>query len=342
MRLVDIEGNRFYNGDSIEGCRKHIQDGSVDLIITDPPYGINGDELHKHYNRNENHVVDGYIEVSKEKYGKFSHDWISEAARILRPNGSLYIISGYTNLYHILDALRATNLIEVNHIIWKYNFGVHTRRKYVSSHYHILYYEKPGPEKRIFNLKSRYGIQERDPEGGSLNYQDREDVWKINREYKPGIKKNKNELPTTLLTKMIQYSSNESDIVCDLFMGGFSTAYVSIGLGRIFVGFELSESIFQEKISDMESIESGYLLQTLRSPEDDCLFAQGKPWRKAEIQSLTSRYSDLVSKNHTKASAIQSLSIEFGRGRFAIERIIKNKTIKVEDEQPTIPDITKY
>ena len=55
--------NKFYNMDCIEGCRKYVGFESVDLIITDPPYGIKGDKLHKHYHRDESHVLDGYIEI---------------------------------------------------------------------------------------------------------------------------------------------------------------------------------------------------------------------------------------------------------------------------------------
>jgi len=153
----------FYNIDCIEGAQKYLADNSVDLIITDPPYGIAGDTLHKHYNRNEGNVLDGYIEIPPEEYPSFSKQWIREAARVLRPGGSVYIVSGYTNLLHILAALADTNLEEVNHIIWKYNFGVFTRNKYISSHYHILYYVKPG-RKPTFNTYCRYADSERDKE----------------------------------------------------------------------------------------------------------------------------------------------------------------------------------
>ena len=116
-----------------------------------------------------------------------------------------YIVSGYTNLFSILKALRETRLEELNHIIWKYNFGVYTKTKYVSSHYHILFYKKPG-KPHTFNTYVRYGALENSENGGRLNYLDREDVWIINREYKPGQTKNKNELPIALLSKMILYS----------------------------------------------------------------------------------------------------------------------------------------
>ena len=63
---VDLS-NVFFNMDCIDGCRQHIPDNSVDLIITDPPYGINGDTLHKHYNRKESFVIDGYVEVLRHR-----------------------------------------------------------------------------------------------------------------------------------------------------------------------------------------------------------------------------------------------------------------------------------
>jgi site-specific DNA-methyltransferase (adenine-specific) len=342
MEKININGNLYYNGDCIEGCRDYVSDGSIDIIITDPPYGIAGDELHQHYNRNEAFVVDGYVEVPAEEYEEFSQGWIKEAARILRPNGSIYIVSGYTNLIHILNALKSTDLQEVNHIIWKYNFGVHTRRKYVSSHYHILYYEKPGPGKRTFFFNSRYGQSEKAENGGSLNYQDREDVWIINREYKPGQKKNKNELPSKLLKKMIQYSSNEGDLVCDLFMGGFSTARVAIGLNRRFVGFELSQAIYNEKVEEMRSVKAGDLLGTLREPQKDGLFAQGKPWTEEEVASVLARYDGLRSTKKSKAACVQIMTEEFGRGRFSIEKVLKEHRPSNEEKTVGITDITQY
>ena len=245
--------NRFYNEDCIAGARKHLPDGSVDLIISDPPYGIAGDTLHKHYNRNEKFVLDGYTEVPAEAYPEFSVQWIQQAERVLKPGGSMYIVSGYTNLIHILNALQQTSLVEVNHLIWKYNFGVYTKTKYISSHYHILFYRKPGA-KHTFNTFARFAADEKTANGGSANYQDREDVWLINREYKPGKIKNKNELPTALLRKLILYSSNEGDLVCDFFLGSFSTAKVALALNRNATGFETNQTAFTHQSKIMQGL----------------------------------------------------------------------------------------
>ena len=322
MEPVIIHKNRFYNADCISGAAEYLPDNSVDLIITDPPYGINGDRLHQHYNRNEKFVVEGYVEIPQKEYAEFSLKWIKEAERVLKPGGSMYIVSGYTHLIDILNALQKTTLNEINHIIWKYNFGVFTRRKYVSSHYHILFYGKPGG-KRTFNLESRYGLDEHADDNRSLNNTDREDVWIINREYKPGKVKNKNELPTGLLVKMIQYSSNEGDLVCDFFLGGFSTAKVAIGLNRRATGFEISKRIFDAKIEELETVKPGYLVPAMRKTVASSLKNPHKSWTKKDLIFLEKEFTRLVAQGVTKKQILAQLGEHLGRGRWSIEKALK-------------------
>lgn len=320
----------FYNEDCISGAKKYLADNSIDLIVTDPPYGISGDKLNKHYNRNEDNVISGYVEVAETDYPKFSLAWIKEAERVLKPGGSIYIVSGYTHLRHILNALAETSLEERNHIIWKYNFGVYTKTKYVSSHYHILYYTKPFG-KVTFNTYAFYADSEKDEAGGSLNYQDREDVWIINREYKPGQIKNKNELPKSLLTKIIMYSSNPDDMVCDFFLGSFSTAKVAIGLGRNACGFEINKNAFDYQIEIMKEIKKGELIETLRKVPNNKLFQQGKPLSDKEIKDIVEEYNNYYKSGYTKKNVIELLSEKFGRGYFSISKILSQQKNQSEN-----------
>jgi len=307
----------LYPSDCTKGSRKFISDNSVDLIITDPPYGIEGDKFHRHYHRQEGKIINGYVEIPKDKYALFSKKWIREAERVLRPGGSLYVVSGYSNLADILNALQMTRLEERNHIIWKYNFGVHTQKKYISSHYHILYYTKTGG-KVTFNTYARFGPNEKNINNGSLNYRDREDVWQINREYKPGEIRNKNELPTELIIKIMQYSSNEGDLVADFFLGGFNVAKVSVGLKRNIIGFEINQESYNHHIKEMAGIKPGYLLSKLRTGNDILPANQGKRWSESERKELKKRFVKIYKKTKHKRDTIQQLQKEFGRGYFSI------------------------
>jgi site-specific DNA-methyltransferase (adenine-specific) len=216
---------------------KKMESSSIDLVFTDPPYGIEGDLLDQHYARDESYVVPGYVEVALKDYEKFSDEWISECARLLKPGGSIYVVSGYTNLVHVLNALRKTDLVEVNHLIARYSFGVSTKTKWVSSHYHVLYWCKPLIKNKTFNTLCRYSDI-----GDS--YTDRQSVQEFKRDYKKQTTKNKNQLAHEFIEKFILYSSNRGDIILDPFLGGFTTPQVALKYGRKCVGFEMNKNAF--------------------------------------------------------------------------------------------------
>ncbi len=111
----------------------------VDLIITDPPFAIDFKATRNNYNRIGNRVLQGYNEVDGSDYLTFTLEWLSEATRVLKDSGSMYIFSGWNYLKDLLIAIDECKLTTVNHLIWKYQFGVVTKRKYVTSHYHCLF-----------------------------------------------------------------------------------------------------------------------------------------------------------------------------------------------------------
>ena len=228
---------RSFNEDCITGMVNHVEDGVIDLIFTDPPYGIAGDKLDQVYNRDDSFIVPGYIDVPRDSYAEFSCQWINQCERVLKPGGSIYIVSGYSNLVHILNSLHATSLIEVNHLIAQYSFGVYTKNKFVSSHYHILFWYKKG--KRTFNTNAFYSDSKE-------SYNDRLSVQPLIRKYQTGKKRYQNQLPVKFIQKFIAYSSNKGDIVLDPFAGSFSTRDAALNLERDFIGFEKNEHAFNE------------------------------------------------------------------------------------------------
>jgi len=235
----------IYNCDCIIGAKKYIADRSIDLQIHDPPFGINESSFDKHYNRIEDYIVEGYVEAPKD-YSEFTLEWIEQAKRILTDNGSMYIVSGWSNSDIIAQALRKHDLKIINKIIWNFPFGVYTKNKYVTSHYEIFFVSRK-KAKITFNRDCRF-------QSTKDQYEDMQSVWRINKEYKPKQLKNKNKLPEELIKKMILYSSNDNDLICDFFLGNFTTANVAIKYNRRITGFEINKIAYEKNINHSKLI----------------------------------------------------------------------------------------
>lgn len=241
----------IYCDDCIQGAQKYIDNDYVDLGIDDPPFGIGEKSFHKHYNRKNENIIDGYQEAP-ENYYKFTKEWLQQRYRTLKPNGVEVVIMGHTNLRDVLNAAEDCGFYLFNHVIWQYNFGVYTKHKFVTSHYHLLMYKKSKHAKITFNRNCRYNSNDKDGNNGSLQYQDMEDVWHIKREFARNKIKNSNKLPSELIKKIIMYLSNQDDVISDFFLGNFTTAKAALELGRQFVGFEINRQAYDYHIKDIK------------------------------------------------------------------------------------------
>lgn len=235
--------------DCIEGM-KLVRAKTVDEIVTDPPFGIDFKANRANYNRKASLVIDGYHEIKMDKYLQFTFDWIEQARRILKDSGSMYIFSGYNNLKAILLALDHHKL-HWQQLIWKFNFGVYTQRKFVTSHYNILHVWKYNHKKRFYP-DWRYSKKDRLPNGGSQQYADMESVWTIPKEYWTGELKTPNKLPSALCLKCIGYSSRKNDVVCDPFTGSGQVAMMAKRMGRRYIGFEIVPEYWKFAIQNIE------------------------------------------------------------------------------------------
>jgi site-specific DNA-methyltransferase (adenine-specific) len=247
----------------------------------------------------------------------------------LHPNGSLYIIMGHTNLRHVLNAAEKLCLNLVNHIIWKFNFGVYTQKKFVTSHYHVLYYSKSKNSKLTFNTHCRYGSQEKDG-NHSLLYQDLEDVFCIKKEYSQNKAVNQNKLPEELIRKLIQYSSRPNDLICDFFMGNFTTAYSSLKLGRRVCGFEVNKAAYDLHMAALQNIVFGMDLAHLRKVENIIPKNQGLPVTEDEARAICNDYKSMLDEKMQKKKASQQLQEKYQRGRFSIKNILDKWLPKME------------
>ena len=234
--------NRIYNQDCIDGM-KDIPDKKIDLVITDPPFAINFKSKKANYNRIASRVLPGYNEIESKDYYNFTYNWMNQINRVLKKSGSMYVFSGWNNLKDILTALDENGFITINHIIWKYQFGVVTSKKFVTSHYHCLYVCKNNNERKFFPY-SRFDKNAKTSDGKSLHYNDKEDVWNIKREYWTGDDKTPTKLPAEIIKKILEYSSEEKDVVLDPFLGSGQVAVLSKMLKRKYLGFEIVKEYY--------------------------------------------------------------------------------------------------
>jgi site-specific DNA-methyltransferase (adenine-specific) len=121
---------------------------------------------------------------------------------------------------------------------------------------------------------------------------------------------------------MILYSSNPNEVVCDFFLGGFSTAKVAKGLGRKVCGFEINKNAFDYQINEIDKIKFGEYLSELRQVPQNKLINKGKPLSKAETNQIILAFNDLICKGYTKKAACDHISEMYGRGYWSILKML--------------------
>ena len=111
--------NTIINDDSIK-VMNEMEEKSVDVIFADPPYNMQlGDALH----RPDNSTVDGVFEEwdnfeSPQAYDEYTLKWLTAARRVLKDDGSLWVIGSYHNIFRVGTILQDLGFWILNDIIW--------------------------------------------------------------------------------------------------------------------------------------------------------------------------------------------------------------------------------
>jgi site-specific DNA-methyltransferase (adenine-specific) len=299
-----------------------LESNSVHCIICDPPFGLGEDTFDKHYARDKTSIVEGYVTAPQEpaEYQAWAAKWIHEFPRILSPKGTAYIVCAWNHLTDIELAIRASKGLQVlNHIIWKYNFGVYTQKKFVTSHYHILRLGIKG-QTPAFYPRAYFTETDLTATGHKAQYADMEDVWTIPKEYAPNLVKNINKLPDALVEKMIRYSTKPGDTVADFFLGNFTTAFVARRLGRRFKGCEINSTAFEANAAAAIATQPVFIAEEKGSTKPD---NAGKPITDSERTAILERFKVLHQPGVTKKAVMETLEAEFKRGHFSLVNILK-------------------
>ena len=237
MKIFEIDAHQLILGDVLEVLGSEIQDNSIDLIFADPPYNIG-----KYFNG----FKDKW-EFEKD-YLEWSYSWLNLCVKKLKHNGSLYLMASTQSMPYF-DLYLRERLTILSRIVWYYDSsGVQAKKFYGSLYEPILYCVK---DKRNYTFNSSDVLVE--AKTGAVRklidyrkatpsvYNSKKvpgNVWEFPRvRYRmPEYEEHPTQKPTSLLERIIKASSNEGDIVLDIFSGTFTTSFVAQQLNRKSIG----------------------------------------------------------------------------------------------------------
>jgi len=259
MSLTDCL-NTVIAGDCLANLSS-IPDDSIDLIFADPPYWMQTEgELLRTNGTKFNGVEDKWDKFNTYKeYDEFSEKWLAECKRILKPNGSIWVIGAFQNIYRLGYIMQNLGFWILNDVIWSKpnavpNFG---GTRFQNSHETMLWCTKSQAAKYTFNYKTMKHI--------NGDKQDKS-VWDIslcigNERLKDdgGKKAHSTQKPEKLLYKIILSTTKPGDIVLDPFFGTGTTGAVAKRLGRNYIGLEREAkyiTIAEERIAKVKLEEN--------------------------------------------------------------------------------------
>lgn len=234
------------NVDSLQ-LLKNIEDKSIDLIFADPPYNLGKDF---------GNSSDSW-ECRKE-YLKWCYEWIDECFRVLKDNGTFYVMNSTQNIPYINIYIQE-NYNVLSDIVWSYDSsGVQSKKKFGSLYEPIIMATKSSKSKYTFNSQDILVEAKTGAKRKLIDYRKNPpqpyntkkvpgNVWEFSRvRFKMQEYENHpSQKPEALMERIILASSNEGEIVLDPFGGTFSTAGVAIKNNRKVISSDLNYEYFK-------------------------------------------------------------------------------------------------
>ena len=149
--------NQIINGDCLEEIKK-IPDKSFDLVFADPPYNMQiGEKLKRPDNSKVHGVNDKWDQFLNFKhYDEFSKEWLKECKRILKDNGSMWVIGTYHNIFRLGYHIQNLNYWILNDVIWRKNNPMPNFKgtRFTNAHETLIWASKSKKSKYTFNYLS--------------------------------------------------------------------------------------------------------------------------------------------------------------------------------------------
>jgi modification methylase len=239
--------DHIYPGDCRE-VLKALPSKSIDTVFADPPYNLQLDKALWRPNATKvNGVTESWDQFSTfEAYDQFTKEWLQECRRLLKDEGTVWVIGSYHNIFRVGRILQDLEFWILNDVVWIKNnpmpnfHGV----RFTNAHETLIWAQKHKGNKYTFNYHAMKAINHDSEQDASV--QMRSD-WKIplctgkERIKINGEKAHPTQKPEALLERIILSSTNSGDVILDPFFGSGTTGAVAKKLGRHWVGIEFED-----------------------------------------------------------------------------------------------------
>ncbi len=249
--------NKILAGDCIERMRE-LPDASVDAVFADSPYNLQlGDKtLYRPEDQTAARAVrdswDSF--ASNAEYDNFSREWMAECKRVLKPDGAMWIIGSYHNIFRLGAIMQDLGFWILNDIVWVKTNPMPNFRgtRFTNAHETLIWATPKKTGKYTFNYETMKKIN-----GGKQMRSDWDIDICLGRERikgNSGKSLHNTQKPLDLLHRVILASTKPGDIILDPFMGSGTTAAAAKELGRNFIGFERDESYVAAARARVDSV----------------------------------------------------------------------------------------
>ena len=261
--VVTLPVNQILAGDCVQ-VMNSLPAGSVDLIFADPPYNL---QLKGDLRRPDNSLVDAVDDhwdqfASFATYDAFTRDWLAAAKRLLKPNGAIWVIGSYHNIFRLGSELQNQGFWLLNDVIWRKSNPMPNfkGKRLTNAHETLIWAGRDETSKYTFNYEALKALNE--------GVQMRSD-WvlplctgheRIKDEH--GDKAHPTQKPESLLHRVILATTQAGDVILDPFFGTGTTGAVAKMLGRDFIGIEREEAyrkVAQDRIDRTRRLDASAL-----------------------------------------------------------------------------------
>lgn len=239
---MDIKLNTIYKINCIQGM-KNIPDNSINCIFADPPYFMQSTDkiLMRADGTGEFKGCDDKWDKYEDyvEYDKFCTDWLNECKRILKDDGTIWVIGSFQNIYRIGYIMQNLGFWILNDVIWAKTNPTPNMAgtRFCNAHETLLWCSKSKKSKFTFNYKTMKHFNNDKQERSVWNLGICQGSERLKDEN--GIKIHTTQKPEALLTKIILSSTKPGDVILDPFFGTGTTGVIARRYGRNFIGFEM-------------------------------------------------------------------------------------------------------